>query len=256
MDFKRVGEGNMEQIQEAWVVFVIEMGFLPGIDSTDISNAGYVNEEIVNIINKYTRDLNLDQERYTGFIYGSFIKTVTGIKIIEFNARLGDPEAIPFIESYGGNFRDLLVSTVDKSVTFYSQNQFRPIDRTVVYIVPESYPFTAVREQQLDLSRVQLNDLNKFYYSNLISNNLLGQRMRFKMSGSRALAICIRDHLEIPRIINSMSGDFKYRTDIHTIETNVPNSPTNFNYADCGVDVDKANTVIITNTQINWSYKK
>ena len=244
MDFKRVGEGNTGANTGSMGCVCYRNGLLPGIDSTDISNAGYVNEEIVNIINKYTRDLNLTQERYTGFIYGSFIKTVTGIKIIEFNARLGDPEVIPFIESYGGNFRDLLVSTVDNSVTFYSQNQFRPIDRTVVYIVPESYPFTAVREQQLDLSRVQLNDLNKFYYSNLISNNLPEQRMRFKMSGSRALAICIRDHLEIPRIINSMSGDFKYRTDIHTIETNVPNSPTNFNYADCGVDVDKANTIV------------
>ncbi len=27
MDFKRVGEGNMEQILEAWVVYVIEMDF-------------------------------------------------------------------------------------------------------------------------------------------------------------------------------------------------------------------------------------
>ena len=148
MDFKRVGEGNIGKLNGC---VCYRNGLLPGIDSTDISNAGYVNEEIVNIINKYTRDLNLDQERYTGFIYGSFIKTVTGIKIIEFNARLGDPEAIPFIESYGGNFRDLLVSTVDKSVTFYSQNQFRP-DCTVVYIVSCVILFTAVREQQLDLS--------------------------------------------------------------------------------------------------------
>ena len=244
MDFKRVGEGNTGANTGSMGCVCYRNGLLPGIDTTDISNAGFVNEEIIKIINKYTQDLNLVTERYVGFIYGSFIKTATGIKIIEFNARLGDPEAIPFIESYGGNFRDLLVSTVDDSVTFYTQNQFRPIDRTVVYIVPESYPFKSMREQSLDLSRVQLNDLNTFYYSNLLANKYPDERMRFKLSSSRALAICIRDHLEIPRIVNSMSGDFKYRTDIHTIETNVPNSPTSFNYTDCGVDVEKANTIV------------
>ena len=244
MDFKRVGEGNTGDNTGSMGCVCYRNGLLPGIDSTDVSNAGYVNEEIIKIINNYTRDLNLINESYIGFIYGSFIKTTSGIKIIEFNARLGDPEAIPFIESFGGNFRDLLVSTVEKSVEFYSQNQFRPIDRTIVYIVPKSYPQKSKREQFIDLSRVQLNDLNTFYYSNIHANYFPDSRMRFKLGGSRALAICIRDHLEIPRIINSMSGDFKYRTDIHTIETNIPNSPTTFNYADCGVDVEKANSIV------------
>ncbi len=83
-----------------------------------------------------------------------------------------------------------LVSIVDNSVTFYSQNQFRQSNSSIHYCARKVILFTAVREQQLDLSRVQLNDLNKFY-SNLISNNLPEQRMRFKMSGF--LAICIRD---------------------------------------------------------------
>ena len=244
MDFKRVGEGNTGVNTGSMGCVCYRNGLLPGIDSTDVSNAQYVNEEAIKLINNYNRELNMERERYCGFIYGSFIKTATGIKIIEFNARLGDPESIPFIESYGGNFRDLIVSTVNKSVSFFSQNQFKPIDRTVVYIVPKSYPFSSNKEQSIDLSKVKLNDLNTFYYSNIIYKNNVESKMKFKMGGSRALAISIRDHLEIPRIVNSMSGDFKYRTDIHTIETNIPNSPTQFNYTDCGVDVEKANDIV------------
>ena len=244
MDFKREGEGNTGANTGSMGCVCYRNGLLPGITKKDITDAAQVNQEAIKLINKYTKELNMTQERYLGFIYGSFMKTSTGLKLIEFNARLGDPESIPFIESYTGNFRDLIVSSVENTPEFYSKNLFTPIDRTVVYIVPYSYPRKSSREHYLDLSRVNLNDLNTFYYSNvhLLKNTDL--KMRFKMGGSRAIAICVRDHLEIPRIVNSMSGDFKYRTDIHTIETNIPNSPTRFNYTDCGVDVEKANNIV------------
>ena len=61
------------------------------------------------------------------------------------------------------------------------------------------------------------------------------------MGGSRAIAICIRDHLEIPRIVNSMSGDFKYRTDIPQLNKHSKQSHVS---TDCGVDVEKANNIV------------
>lgn len=244
MDFKRVGEGNTGANTGSMGCVCYKNGLLPGINNGDIKDATFINEEAIKLINKYTREHNMTEERYKGFIYGSFMKTSSGLKLIEFNARLGDPEGIPFIESYTGNFRDLIVSSVENTLDFYSKNQFSPIDRTVVYIVPYSYPKKSIKENYLDLSRVKLNDLNTFYYSNVFLLKNTESKMRFKMGGSRAIAISIIDHLEIPRIVNSMNGDFKYRTDIHTIETNIPNSPTRFNYTDCGVDVEKANNIV------------
>ena len=34
------------------------------------------------------------KEKYIGILYGSFIATVDGVYVIEFNARFGDPEAL------------------------------------------------------------------------------------------------------------------------------------------------------------------
>ena len=39
-------------------------------------------------------------------------------------------------------------------------------------------------------------------------------------------------------------GRFYYRRDIHSIQTNIPDSPTNFSYKDSGVDVENANSIV------------
>ena len=43
--------------------------------------------------------------------------------------------------------------------------------------------------------------------------------MKFMMHKSRALAIALEDHLELPRIVNKIIGRFYYRRDIHSIQT-------------------------------------
>ena len=40
------------------------------------------------------------------------------------------------------------------------------------------------------------------------------------------------------------SQGINYRRDIHSIQTNIPDSPTNFSYKDSGVDVENANSIV------------
>ena len=241
MDFKRLNEGNLGENTGSMGCVCYNNGLLPALNKDDIETVRHINENVIRVMNNYIRSMNLDRERYLGFIYGSYIKTKDGIKIIEFNARLGDPEAIPFLHSYNGNLRNALASILENT-SINIEGTFNKINMTVVYLVPFGYPRNVFSNEILDLSRVNLNDLYLFYYNNItILNN---SKMKFIMNKSRALAIALEDHLDLPRIIEKISGRFIFRRDIHSIQTNSPDSPTNFSYKDSGVDVENANNIV------------
>ena len=67
---------------------------LPFLEKHDILKAQFINKQIVRSLKKE----NDDNLGFKGIIYGSFIKTKDGIKVIEYNARFGDPEAINALE--------------------------------------------------------------------------------------------------------------------------------------------------------------
>ena len=50
---------------------------------------------------------------YTGILYGSFIKTEDGIKIIEYNCRFGDPECIIALNLLENNFYDICTNFIN-----------------------------------------------------------------------------------------------------------------------------------------------
>ncbi len=61
---------------------------LPFLRSDDIAAALKINEAVLKAL---TEEVN---EKFIGILYGSFIVTAKGLYVIEFNARLGDPEAL------------------------------------------------------------------------------------------------------------------------------------------------------------------
>ena len=56
----------------------------------NIDEATY--NEAIAVLNKTAQAMVSENNSFTGVLYGGFIKTEQGIKIIEFNARFGDPE--------------------------------------------------------------------------------------------------------------------------------------------------------------------
>lgn len=52
-----------------------------------------VDDAVVNIMQKTVDALLSEGIKYTGFLYGGLMLTKSGLKVIEFNARFGDPEA-------------------------------------------------------------------------------------------------------------------------------------------------------------------
>jgi phosphoribosylamine--glycine ligase len=95
-------------------------------------------EEAKDILTKIILALNYENGDYKGPIYGQFMLTDSGLRLIEVNARLGDPEAINVL----GLLDTPLMDIIDN---LYSDDEIIDVkfsDKATccVYIVPGGYP--------------------------------------------------------------------------------------------------------------------
>ncbi|MHA2425799.1 MAG: phosphoribosylamine--glycine ligase, partial [Candidatus Thorarchaeota archaeon] len=101
------------------------------VSESDLSIAVEIMQKTVLGIKKTTR---LD---YKGILYGQFMKTDKGIKVIEFNARFGDPEALNVLSLLETPVDTVFQSIIDGAVI---TPKFENKATVCVYIVPEGYP--------------------------------------------------------------------------------------------------------------------
>ncbi len=52
---------------------------------------------------------------YKGILYGGFIATADGVKVIEYNARFGDPEVVNVLSLLESDFVDICLGIVNNS---------------------------------------------------------------------------------------------------------------------------------------------
>ncbi|MBV0923242.1 phosphoribosylamine--glycine ligase [Halomicroarcula limicola] len=75
---------------------------------------------------------------YKGVLYGQFMLTETGPRVVEFNARFGDPEAMNTLPVLNTDFLDVLTAARDDGSL--PQLSFRPKATVCKYAVPDGYP--------------------------------------------------------------------------------------------------------------------
>ena len=98
-------------------------------ENVGVSSARKVNELVLNYLNSLSKGI------YKGILYGSFIIDENlSLKVIEFNARLGDPEAIPLVQNI--DFSRLCENVENKTLC----NLDFPIHKSSItsYIVPKN----------------------------------------------------------------------------------------------------------------------
>ena len=100
---------------------------------------------------------------YRGVLYGQFMLTAEGVKVIEFNARFGDPEAMNTLPVLTTNFLDVLTAARDgedlPKLTFASE-------ATVCkYAVPDGYPTDPESGAKVKISEENAGDAILFYAS-------------------------------------------------------------------------------------------
>jgi phosphoribosylamine--glycine ligase len=92
-------------------------------------------------INRLTADALLKEcgEEFRGILYGGFIAVNDGIKLIEYNARFGDPEALNILPLLSSDFVDICLAMIAGELTD-DLVQFDHKATVCKYITPQGYP--------------------------------------------------------------------------------------------------------------------
>lgn len=102
-------------------------------------------------------------QKYRGILYGGFMAVRDGVKLIEFNARFGDPEAMNVLPILETDFVDIcqaiLAGTLDQLPI-----HFAPKATVCLYVVPEGYPDAAKVGEELTIGSMP-KGVEMFYSS-------------------------------------------------------------------------------------------
>ncbi|MEN4006314.1 MAG: phosphoribosylamine--glycine ligase [Methanobacterium sp.] len=150
-------------------------GLLPFLDQNSYDKSVKIMEDTVKAINK-------EAGLYRGFLYGQFMLCRDGPKLIEYNARFGDPEAMNVLKLLKTNFVDICEGIVNRNL---KRAKFADKATACKYIVPEGYPGNAVPDQLIDVNEAKIDEIGaQVYYAAVNEKN-----GKVYTSSSRALGI-------------------------------------------------------------------
>lgn len=207
-DHKRAYEGDIGPNTGGMGTYSDANHSLPFLNDSDIIDARAINEATANALrDKFG-------ENYKGILYGGFMATSKGVKLIEYNARFGDPEAMNVLSLLESDFIEICnhIAIGDLKNTDVSFAQKATVCK---YAVPEGYPDTPVKGEPIYISKV--NNLDALFYASVDINN--GQLVQ---AGSRTIAgIGIADTISeaqaiAEREIALIDGPLFHRKDIGT----------------------------------------
>ena len=208
-DFKRAYENDTGPNTGGMGSITDHDGLLPFVSRSSYEKAVSIMQEIVLAMKK-------DGNLFKGVMYGQFMETADGPKVIEINARFADPESLNILTLFKGDFTELLFSIADGSL---KENFSFDRKATVLkYIVPRGYG-TRPQPGTLNVDRGSLHPDVRLYYA-----AVSGTLERVEMSTSRSLALVgISDSIEeasslVEGNLKSISGDYFVRHDIGTKE--------------------------------------
>lgn len=121
---------------------------LPFLTEEDIEAALKINKDVIAALSQEYG------EKYRGILYGSFMATKNGVRLIEYNARFGDPEALNVLAILESSFTAICASIVRGTLSADAVH-FAKMATVCKYAVPEGYPDHPVKNGLIDLSQVK-----------------------------------------------------------------------------------------------------
>ena len=148
---------------------------LPFLSDTDIARAKQINEDVAKALHdKFGTP-------YQGILYGGFMATKDDTKVIEYNARFGDPEAMNLLTLLESDFLEIANGITNGNLDTVKA-KFKNKATVCKYLVPLGYPNKSVKGFDIDISRCP-NNVELFLGAvDLKDGKLIG-------TGSRAIAV-------------------------------------------------------------------
>ena len=174
-DHKRAFEGDTGPNTGGMGCVSDENGSLPFLTSQDLTDAHNITEAVMKAVKKET------DETFVGVMYGGFMVTKNGVKLIEYNARFGDPEALNILPTLETDFVDVCEKAIAGKLDQIGQLDFKPVATVVKYLCPEGYPTDSVKNVPIKFVG---DSLEGFYFASVGEED--GELL---LKGSRAVGV-------------------------------------------------------------------
>jgi phosphoribosylamine---glycine ligase len=186
---------------------------MPFLKPSDIEEGLEITRQVAVALFRETGSL------YKGVMYGGFIATKTGAKLLEYNARFGDPEAMNILPLLKTDFVDVCRHIIDGTLDRL-KIEFEKKATVCKYIVPKGYGLPADHpDAASSRAKIEVGNVGaaRLYYSSVNQ-----KEDGLYLSSSRAIGIVgIADNLDDARSIaeegvKAVEGPVAYREDIGT----------------------------------------
>ena len=141
-------------------------------------------EEGAAILQKIIEALKKQGCKYIGPIYGQFMLTVKGPKIIEINARFGDPEAMNVLPLLESDFLEICNSMLEGTLS-NKKLQIKNNSTVCKYVVPEGYGKKSMVGEKIFIDEIGIESTgSKLFYAAVNKEDNY-----IKTTSSRSLAV-------------------------------------------------------------------
>jgi phosphoribosylamine--glycine ligase len=213
-DHKRAYEGDKGPNTGGMGSYSGEDHLLPFISAEIVEEAKEIVKQTAKAIKQETGD------DYIGILYGGFMLTKSGLKLIEFNARFGDPEAMNILPLLKTPLIDIFKAMVNGKLGEI-EVEFTKQATVCKYLVPEGYPVSSKKGEPLEVNSEKITNEGADLFYSSVSEVEPGKIIT---TSSRAIAIVgIADTLNEAEIIAEkattyVKGPLYHRKDVGTKE--------------------------------------
>lgn len=209
-DYKRALEGNQGGNTGGMGSYSQRDHLLPFLSSAQ-------REVALDILQQTVAAMRAEGLPYRGILYGGFMLTRDGPKLLEFNARFGDPESLNVLSLYEpGDFGELLMGVATGRVDPVNV-RFRLRATVTKYIVPVGYGAQPAGGAILEVDEAAIADQGVRLYFGSVD---LAGAGRVRLTTSRSLGLvgeasAIHEaHRRVESALAFVQGDFYVRHDI------------------------------------------
>ncbi len=155
-DHKRAFEGDTGPNTGGMGSYSQNDGLLPFLRRSEY-------EDAVAIMESTVKALRADGAEYRGTLYGQFMLTRDGPKVIEFNARFGDPEAMNVLSLLEEDFAEICEGMASGNIS-RSRPQFARKASVCKYVVPEGYGVKSLSGEEISVDEKAIADKGAILY--------------------------------------------------------------------------------------------
>ena len=209
-DHPHAYEGDQGPITGGMGSYSDKNGLLPFLDKKSYNQSVKIMQDTIKAVKN-------EVEPYKGILYGQFMLCKDGPKLVEYNARFGDPEAMNVLPLLETDFVDLCHGIIDGNL---KRANFESKATVCKYIVPKGYPESGQAGQILDVNESKINEESGLVYYAAVNQ----KDNKIYTSASRALGLVgigdsIADAEEIcENVTKYVKGEVYHRRDVGTAD--------------------------------------